>query len=96
MPSFRLSKRAEADLSEIADYTIETFGIDQARRYVAGLDTCFKALADNSLDGRCADEIAPGLRRYRNESHFVFYIPDDEGVFIVRLLHQSMDFQRHL
>ena len=33
MADFRLSPRAENDLAEIADYTIETFGVEQARRY---------------------------------------------------------------
>ncbi len=33
MANFRLSLRADADLARIADYTIETFGIEQARRY---------------------------------------------------------------
>ena len=33
MADFRLSPRAETDLAEIADYTIETFGVEQARRY---------------------------------------------------------------
>lgn len=96
MPRFRLSSRAEADLSEIADYTIETFGLEQARRYMAGLDTCFQTLADEPLDGCGADDLAPELRRFRIESHIVFYIPDEDGVFIIRVLHQSMDFQRHL
>ena len=31
-----------------------------------------------------------------HQSHMVFYIPDEEGVFIVRVLHKSMDFERHL
>ena len=33
MADFRLSPRAETDLAEIANYTIETFGVEQARRY---------------------------------------------------------------
>ena len=40
MPRFRLSSRAESDLAEIADYTIETFGLEQARRYIDGLEAC--------------------------------------------------------
>ena len=96
MPRYKLSSRAESDLSEIADYTIESFGIEQARRYMDGLEACFQTLADKPLDGRGTDELAPKLRRFRHQSHMVFYIPDEEGVFIVRVLHQSMDFQRHL
>ncbi len=96
MPRFRLSSRAESDLSEIADFTIEAFGLDQARRYVDGLEACFQALAHKPSDGRAADELAPKLMRFRCQSHVVFYVPDVEGVFIVRVLHKSMDFQRHM
>lgn len=96
MPRFRLSSRAESDLSEIADYSIEAFGLDQARRYVDGLEACFQVLTDKPSAGRSADELAPKLKRFRYQSHVVFYIPDNEGVFVVRVLHKSMDIQRHL
>ena len=86
MPRFRLSSRAESDLAEIADYTIETFGLEQARRYIDGLEACFQALVDNRLDGPSADELAPKLRRLTQQSHMDFYLPDEEGVFIVRVL----------
>ena len=47
MAEYRLTRRAEADLSGIADYSIETFGIEQARRYRDQLEDCFETLAQN-------------------------------------------------
>jgi len=47
MSSYRLSRLASADLEEIAEYTIEIFGIEQARKYRDGLKSCFVQLADN-------------------------------------------------
>ncbi len=44
MGSFRLTSRAESDLAKIADHTIGTFGIEQARRYRDALETCFEQL----------------------------------------------------
>ena len=38
MGDYRLTFRAESDLAQIADYTIEKFGIEQARRYRDVLD----------------------------------------------------------
>jgi len=52
MAEYRLSSQAKADLDEIADYTIETFGIDQARRYRDGLEICFQTLADTPMIGK--------------------------------------------
>ena len=47
MADYRLTSRAEADLAGIADYTIETFGIEQARRYRDEFETRFENLAAN-------------------------------------------------
>lgn len=95
MADFLLSRRADADLGEIADYTIAEFGIEQARRYRDGLRTCFQTLADNPRLGRSADDIHPGLRRFEHESHVVFFVPREGGVLIVRVLHGRMEVTRH-
>mgnify|MGYP002635246779 CR=1 FL=1 len=92
----RLSKRAAADVARVAHYTIEQFGVEQARRYRDGLDTCFQRLAENAELGRTAGQLAPNLRRFEYQSHVVFYMPDEGGILIVRVLHERMDVQAHL
>lgn len=95
MPDYRLSTRAAADLAQIADYTIEQFGIEQARRYRDALERCFATIAGNALLGRSAQTLAPNLRRFEHESHVIFYKPLGAGVLIVRVLHESMDAPGH-
>ena len=95
MPKYRLSKRAYADIVGIGDYTIERFGIEQARRYRDRLEDALRALADNPNRGRPADDIALGLRRWNYQSHAVFFRLEARGILIVRVLHQQMDFERH-
>ena len=68
MADYRLTALAETDL---ADYTIETLGIEQARRYRDGLETCFTTLAANPRLGRSADDLAADLRRFEHRSHVV-------------------------
>jgi toxin ParE1/3/4 len=94
--SYRLSRLATADLEEIAEYTIELFGIAQARKYRDGLKSCFVQLADNPALGRSANHLIDGLQRFEHQSHVVFYITEPDGVFIVRILHSSMDVTRHV
>ena len=96
MRDLRFSRRADADLADIADYTIATFGTAQARKYRDQLRACFDSLRENTLLGRTAEDLAPGLRRIRQQAHVVFYVADDERVLIVRVLHHRMDFERHL
>jgi toxin ParE1/3/4 len=95
MAEYRISKLADADIAAIADYTIKTFGIKQARRYRDGLKTSFQMLADHPERGRGAEDLAPKLRRWNYKSHVIFYTPSEQGALIVRVLHQRMDFVRH-
>jgi len=95
MNNYKLSRLASADLEEIAEYTIERFGIEQARRYRDGLKTCFNQLANNPALGKRSEQLMRGLRRFEHQSHVVFYINEPEDIFIVRVLHSSMDVQRH-
>ena len=96
MAKFLLSNRAVADLADIADFTIQTFGIQQARLYRDGFNQCFEILAENPELGRNVAELAPNLKRFEYQSHVVFYIPKETHILIVRILHQRMDFWRHL
>lgn len=94
MAELRPSRRAASDLAEIADYTILEFGIEQARRYRDQFQACFRSVLDNPLLGSSAEEVAPGLRRIRQQAHVVFYRAERDGVLVMRVLHHSMDFER--
>jgi toxin ParE1/3/4 len=59
MGQYRLSKRADSDITEIADYTIRQFGLKQARRYRDGLEKIFRRLAEYPNSGRSAGHLAP-------------------------------------
>ena len=96
MADYRLSRRAATDLEAIAEFTINRFGIEQARRYRDELKACFENLAENPTIGRRAEQLANGLRRFEHRSHIVFYVLAEDGVLVVRVLHYRMDARRHL
>lgn len=96
MAAYRLTRRAATDLDGIFEFTAETFGVEQARSYLDGIHGCCERLSGNPLLGRSADSLAAGLRRYEFRSHVVFYLPDPEGVVVVRVLHVRMDPSRHV
>ncbi len=95
MAVYKLSSKADVDLAGIYEYTILNFGMAQARAYLLGLHERFAALAEQPMQGRSAQEFAPNLRRFEYQSHIVFYVAKNQGVRIVRVLHQSMDTKRH-
>ena len=96
MAGYKLSSKAAVDLEGIYQYTILNFGLKQAQNYLNGLHARFANLADHPALGSSADQLAPALRRYEYQSHVVFYKPAGDSVLIVRVLHESMDFPRHL
>lgn len=95
MAKYRLSRRAAIDLEAVAEYTIERFGIEQARRYREELKACFEQLVGNPSMGRRAEQLAHGLQRFEHQSHIVFYQREADGLLIVRVLHSRMDVPRH-
>jgi toxin ParE1/3/4 len=95
VPSIFFSRRAEADLLEIASYTLRTWGTAQADRYISSLEQCCRLLAHNPSLGRSCDSIRTGLRRMESAHHVVFYRKRPDGIFIVRILHQSMMPEQH-
>lgn len=96
MAKYKLSGLAETDLTNIYEYGILNFGLQQAKEYLAKLEETFQVLTDNKNLGRGAYEFYPELRRFAFESHIIFYLPTDFGILIVRVLNHSMDFDRHL
>ena len=96
MVAYRLTRKADDDLDGIYEYSITNFGLQQAQNYLNDLLRCFEHLGEHPEAGPLAKPLAPGLRRYPFRSHTVFYIPQDGGVLVVRVLHQRMDAPRHL
>lgn len=86
----RFSRGAKADLLSIGEYTLNTWGAAQAERYLGELERCAKLLAGNPLLGRPCNWIRPGLRRFEKGRHVFFYRRLEDGIFVSRILHQSM------
>ncbi len=96
MAEFRLSRRADRDLLEIYAHTEATFGAYQAEAYHAGFERTFGLIADFPLIGTAADELVPRYRRFRFQSHHVFYSEEDGHVFIRAIIHIAMNLRLDL
>jgi toxin ParE1/3/4 len=95
MSVFQLTRRAEADVLSIADYTFRIWGRAQESRYLAEIEDCCAGRADNPGLGRRCDEVRPGLRRFEHGEHVVFYRREHRAVAISRILHRRMLPERH-
>jgi len=96
MLNYRLSKRADKDLGNIAVYSIENFGIRQARLYRNGLFKTFDLICEFPMIGSDQNHIKKNVRRQVYESHSIYYRIDANAIFILRILGPGEDPLRHL
>lgn len=96
MHKYILSLKADSDVDDITDYTLEVWGEAQTHDYIANLLQCFEYLAIRSELGRNAAEYAPQLKKFNYKAHTIFYEETENGIFVVRILGQRQDFERHL
>lgn len=90
--TLRLSRRARADLDDIRDYTLQTWGRDQWLRYYRGLVAAMERATENPMTGQDRSLLGDGLRSLRFERHLIFYAPVSaagDEVVILRLVHQA-------
>ena len=95
MRKFVMRPRAAADLEGIWLYTFETWGEEQADRYLRQLHRAIQLLGPEPDRGRSRKQIKPGYFSIHIGRHVAFYVFTDEIVGIVRVLHDQMDPSRH-
>ena len=96
MPQYILTSRADADLEEIWDYTDQNWGRTQAHAYLAQLENRMIALAQHPTIGRKRFDLPGAPMCFHEGRHVIFYRPTHEGIEVLRVLHDAMDFSRHL
>jgi plasmid stabilization system protein ParE len=94
------SEAARADRSEITAYTVERFGLGQARRLRDQLEAALNNLAETPLIGFTHAELDPPGRSFRYfvllKSFIVVYEPADDGLRVARLLHGARNLAAEL
>jgi toxin ParE1/3/4 len=96
MPKVKLSRDACTDLRNIDNYTYQTWGRAQADKYIKMIEEGCRTLANHPMLGKPQDEFFPGLRKYSIGKHYIFYLATDNGIEVIRVLHQAMDISRHI
>jgi len=96
MHEIRLSEAARTDLIEIWSETFQKWGPEQADTYLDDINRTLNGLVDNPRMGTDCSDLLKGARRLITGRHVVFYEIGESAIFVVRVLHQSMDVPRHL
>ncbi len=96
---FRLTRRAEDSLVEIARWTIEKFGLRQADIYEAELLSRCEAIVNGHAHSRSCSILvddAADLRYLRAGEHFLVFLDRPDEIIIVDILHSRSDLPRHI
>jgi plasmid stabilization system protein ParE len=92
MLPYELTPAAEADLQEIARYTLRQWGVRQQQRYARQFEACFRGIAEGNLRSRDFSERYPQVRVTRCQHHYVFYVHTaGQKPRIFAVLHERMD-----
>lgn len=98
MGSYQLTKDADRDLQEIADYTLETWGYVALEEYRRGLKTKFENIGRRNLTIiRRFTSAMPDLYVTSYRQHYIFYRDSgEEKPVILGVIHQKRDVVNQL
>ncbi|HEX6375640.1 MAG TPA: type II toxin-antitoxin system RelE/ParE family toxin [Allosphingosinicella sp.] len=96
MTRVELSRRADADLDDILDYSIAAHGRETAEAYLRTIDAALAWLAERPQLGAPREDLKKGLRSLPAGEHRIYYRFDGKIVLVARVLHKAMDAARHL
>lgn len=90
-----LSPAASDDLINIWAYGADHWGLSKADEYNDRLIEMILFLAENPTFGKQRDDIKSGYMSYAIGSHVIFF-KISNPIYVLRILHQRMDVERHL
>ena len=98
MTSYKISVEAQKDLEKIWVYTLDTWSLEQADRYMNQIFEEIEYISVKPKNGKDFNYIRKGYLRVKVKFHFIFYKIDNKNkvVEIIRILHQRMDVEDRL
>lgn len=91
-----LTEIARADLASIRRYSMRTWRRDQTGKYLDALRDTMKGLVRGTVLTRARDDLSPAIQMATSGRHSIFFEVDNSRILVVRVLHDSMDYRRHL
>ncbi len=97
MAKLILRQKAIDDLSNIWEYTAETWSEKQADKYHNMIKMACKHIANDIAVGKIYHNISPHVLGYKIGKHIIFYQSclEDE-IEVIRILHERMDIESQL
>jgi toxin ParE1/3/4 len=91
-----LTERALRDIRAIEGYSIEQWGDEIARKYLDKIEAALDRIAERPDLLREESDFAESLRFHRVEKHVLVCDIQDKTVYVLTVVHTSMDIPRRL
>lgn len=95
MTAYRFTRSAREDLIDIWLYTQETWDEVQADVYQDALHLCCERIAAGRVQARHVPGL-DGVRAYRCQHHYLFFVEQNSAVIILAVLHERMNLVERL
>lgn len=92
----RLSHLATSDLQDISDYTAEVWGEQQELGYLNTISSKLAEIASGKGPWRSRNDLFEGCQAASVGRYLIIFMIEGELVLVSRILHQSMDYPRHI
>ena len=91
---YRLSEKADEDVTQLYRHGFVQFGEAQADRYLTSLHEAFERIASFP---RMGERLSKGFRKFVHRPHIVVYlVEDDGGVMIERVVDSRSNWRELL
>ncbi len=94
VPKYQLiiTQLAKQDFRDVISYTLQIWGKLQSQNYAQKINMALNAICENPEIGRKKHERLV----YRAGRHQIYYKIKEREIWVIRILHESMDATRHL
>jgi toxin ParE1/3/4 len=97
MAKVKFTNQAVKDLSDIWNYTVDTWSETQAAKYYKLIINACSEIAKKPQIGKDYPDIYPDLKGKIASKYIIFYrLMEDQSIEITRILHDRMDLKRKL
>ncbi len=94
--NLELTEVAQNDLEAILSYTALEWSGQQADIYFAVIEKGLQMIQGNPDLGRAKHGISERIKGYKAGKHIIFYRLEGRTVYVIRILHGSMNYPTHL
>lgn len=94
--SLELSEEAVSDLVDIQNYTFTNYGEKQLKKYETVLDKALNGILFFPNSGHNRPDIPVNYQVVQAGEHMIIYRVEEIKIYVVRVLHASMNFNNIL